>query len=405
MMPRLVAKFGLGLIAALAGPAAAAAAQAPSEIAGPESATVRMGVLAIDPRFSVGDVGVDTNVFASPDNPQRDVTATASVGGNIWLRTGRGLLMITSDSEYVHYDKFVGERAAGTEASAHYEVRMNRIKPFVRAGLSRRRKRPNDEITLRVRQSSAGFGGGADFRILSRSIARAEWRRERTDFADDARFGGHDLKTQLNRTVDSVDLSWRQRLTALTTFVTRVSHSRDQFAFQPVRDSENYRLNAGFELAPLALIRGIVMVGYHDQRAAHPGALPEFSGVTANVDVAYTAPTQTRIQAVVERDLQQSYDPRTPTYTQFTWSGTLTQRVFGRWDVQLSGGRTRQGFLPAVDAAGRTDFMDRAGGAIGYAMASQVRAAFELNSLTRSSVEPLRRYSGVVAAFSVSYGY
>ena len=127
--------------------------------------------------------------------------------------------------------------------------------------------------------------------------------------------------------------------------------------------------------------------------------------MTASVDVTYSAPTATRIQAIVDRELRQSYDPQTPNYTQQAWSGVVTQRIIGRWDIQLSGGRARQDFHAVPGNSTRTDVTDRVGGGIGYETANQLRASFNINAVRRNAELPGGNYNGVVGGFSVTYGY
>jgi hypothetical protein len=172
-----------------------------------------------------------------------------------------------------------------------------------------------------------------------------------------------------------------------------------------VRNSDSFRLSSGFELGRFALIRGSAFAGYRKLTPADGGTLPEFSGVTANVDVSYTAPTQTRLGAAVERDIRYSYEPRTPYYVQTGWTGTLTQRVIGRWDVQITGGRDRLSYQAVDVRDARKDFVGRFGGGIGYAIGDQVRAGFDVQSFYRRSDIPGREYGGLRAGISVTYGY
>ena len=379
-------------------------AQAPV-VTEPGGADIRIGVLSLDPRFGLSDVGVDTNVFATTENPQRDFTATVSAGGDFWIRTGPGLLMLQGDSEYVHFDRFASERGVNTEAVATYRWRLNRFTPFAWGEAGDFNKRPNEEIVTRVHHHRAGYGAGVDMRLWSRTTARLSWNDRRTSYDESAQFEGHDLQTQLNQTLRTTEMAIRQRLTALTTFVTTVAHDRNEFDHTPARNAGSFRAHAGFELGEFALIRGVALFGYHHLRADDPVSLPEYSGLTTDVNVAYTAPTQTRIEATVQRDLRQSPDPRTPHYTQLTWGGIVTQRLFGRWDMQLSGNRVRQDYLATPLLAARTDFSDRIGASLGYALAPQVRASLDINSVTRRSDLQPRDYRGVVGGFSMTYGY
>ena len=113
----------------------------------------------------------------------------------------------------------------------------------------------------------------------------------------------------------------------------------------------------------------------------------------------------TRPCAAVEREVQYSYDIATPYYVQTGWTATLTQRVTGRWDAQLSGGRDRLSYQAIDTANERQDFVGRFGGGIGYSLRDQVRASFDVNSFYRSSGLRGREYGGVRAGVSVTYGY
>ena len=378
--------------------------QAPM-VTDPTGADIRIGALSVDPRFGLSDVGVDTNVFATTENPQRDVTATVSTGADVWLRTGRAMLMLKGDTEYLYFERFASERGLSSEASATYQVRLNRLAPFFWGEAGDFKRRPNEEIVKRVHHYRNGYGAGVDMRLWSRTTARAAWHERRTTYDESAEFEGHNLSTQLDQTVRTAELAIRQRLTALTTFVTTVSHDRNEFENTPGRNAESFRAHGGFELGEFALIRGVVLFGYHHLRADNPVLLPEFSGLTTDVNVAYTAPTQTRLEAQAQRELRQSPNPLTPQYTQLTFGGTVTQRLFGRWDVQLSGSRVRQDYLASTAAAARTDLSDRIGGSLGYALARQVRASLDVSSVNRRSDLQPRDYRGVVGGFSMTYGY
>lgn len=366
---------------------------------------MRVGAFGLDPTFSISNLGIDTNVFNTVSDPQRDFTFTVSPGTDIFLRTGRGLLSLSGGVEFIYFQEFDTERSLNSNASGQYEFRFNRLRPFASAGTLNTKQRPGYEIDARARHYETTFNFGTDFRFMSKTTARIEFRQLDYSFAGDAVFGGRPLNQELNRTLKAVDLSWRQRLTALTTWITRVSRESERFEFEDARNSDSFRVSSGFELGRFALIRGSAFAGYRKLTAADGGILPEFSGVTADVDVSYTAPTQTRLGAAVERDVQYSYDVRTPYYIQTGWTATLTQRVTGRWDVQLSGGRDRLSYQAVNDIDARKDFVGRFGGGIGYSPRDQVRASFDVNSFYRSSEIPGREYGGVRAGVSVTYGY
>lgn len=370
-------------------------------------ARFHFGVIAIDPRVAIRNIGVDTNVFNSTTNKQRDFTTTAAPGAAIYMRTGKGLLTIDGDVEIVYFNRFESERSVNSNVRGQYELRFNRFRPYVAAGTLNTRQRPGYEIDARARHFENDYRAGADFRIASKSIARLEFRNAKIAFDGDAVFGGRPLNQEFNRTLKVADLSWRQRLTALTTWVTHFTRETDRFEFGSLRNADTTRLSTGFELGRFALVRGSAFVGYRRLKSADGGLLPSFSGMTADTDVSYTAPSQTRIGIAVNRDVQYSYDVLTPYYIQTGWTATLTQRVIGRWDAQLSGGRDRLAYqsIGGLSALNRNDFVGRFGGGIGYALGDQIRASLDVISFYRSSEIPGREYGAVRAGFSVTYGY
>ena len=369
------------------------------------SAPIRLGVVGVSPRFVLSNAGVDTNVFNTVENRQRDFTFTTAPGADLYLRTGRGLLSVLGGAQFVYFQKFATERSVNSNATGQYEFRFNRVRPYVSAGTVNTKERPGYEIDVRARRYETDLKFGGDVRFMSKSTARLEFRKLDYKFAGDAVFDGRPLNQQLNRTLKAADLSWRQRLTALTTWITRVSRESERFDFEDARNSDSFRLSSGFELGRFALIRGSAFAGFRKLTAADGGTLPGFSGVTADVDVSYTMPTQTRLGAAVDRDIQYSYEIQTPYYVQTGWTATLTQRVTGKWDAQLSGGRDRLAYQSNNAADRRNDFVGRFAGGIGYAMRDGVRAGFDVQSFYRSSDIRGREYGGVRAGFSMTYGY
>ena len=382
------------------------AQQVPSSVDDPVAeAPVRFGVLALDPRIGLTQLGVDTNVFNSASNPQTDFTFTVVPGTELWMRTGRGLLSIDAQLEYVYFHEFDTERSTNSFASAQYEFRFNRMRPYLSGSTLNTRQRPGYEIDVRARHYETDLHGGTDLRVASKSILRLDYRHLDYTFANDAVYQGEPLNEQLNRTLQAVEGSWRQRLTALTTWVTRVSRETERFHFDDFRNSDSLRFATGFELGRFALIRGSAFVGFRNLTPADGGSLPEFSGITADIDASYTAPTQTRINVAVDRDVQYSYEDLTPYYLQTGWTATLTQRIIGRWDIQVTGGRDRLAYEALLPSEARTDYINRYGGGIGYALGDQLRAGFDIHSYNRTSIDPGREYGVLRAGVSVTYGY
>lgn len=386
------------------GLASAAAAQDPDPVA---EAPIRIGIFGVAPRLAITSLGVDTNVFNEADDPREDSTVQASSGAEVWMRAGRGLVTANAGVEVAYFKEYDSERSIGAAGSVRYEHRFNRLAPFVSYAASNTRQRPGDEIDVRARAIAGTLRGGFGLRLGTKAEVALGAQRETLDYDDDVEFGGRRLRQALNRTRDAVDLSWRQRLTVLTTWVVRASTERERFEFSRERNGDSIRVATGVELGGFGPFRGHAFVGLRHLTSIEGRTLPEFTGVTADVDVAYTAPTRTRLDVHLRRDLHYALAPLAPYYIQTGVRGTLTQVVTGSWDVQLHGGHDGLQYRSAVtrNGDGRIDRIERLGGGIGYQLAPELRVGIDVESFRRRSEVPGRGYRGVRAGLMGNYSF
>lgn len=400
----MIKRFLVILLYVLVGSTAAHAQQVTDEdpVA---NAPIRLGPLGVGPKFSVTNLGWDNNVFNEVENQKGDFTFTTTPAVDLWLRTGRGRLTLSGSLDLVYYAEYANQRAVNSRASGDYEFRFNRIRPLAAFTVADVMDRPGFEIDTRVRAFEDTLKVGADIRLAPKTFFEISYRTQESVYADDAFYEGQDLGQVLDRNTSAVDGTLRYRMTSQTTMLLTASTEQERFVYATERNSNSGRGSIGFELGRLALIRGKAVVGFRSLAAAEGGTIPAFRGVTAAIDVTYTAPSQTRITAKVPRDIQYSYDPVTPYYVQTGVELTLTQRITGRWDFQLLGARDRLAYQSSVDpSAERTDYVNRVGGGIGYQLAEQTRFAFDVHTSTRQS--PLQpEYRNTRAFASVSYVY
>ena len=370
------------------------------------TAPVKFGALALGPRLSVSNVGIDSNVFNEASDPKSDFTITVSPSTNVWLRTQRGLLSINGALDAVHFNQYSSESSINSRATGQYEYRFNRLRPFVNARTLNTRERPGYEIDVRARRYETEFGGGVDSRVMSKGTLGVAYRHTQYTFDGDAVFNGRPLNDTLSRTLKSAEVNWRHRLTTQTTWLVRGLREQQRFENEPRRNSNGARFKAGFELGQFALIRGTAIVGFLNLAPSDGASFEKYSGATADVDVAYTAPTRTRLGLGVDRDVQYSSDFLEVYYLQTGWTATITQRLIGRWDLQLQGGQDRLNFEGIAARAGgdRVDTVDRFGGGIGFEIRPGTRISFDVRALQRDSPDRFRDYNTLRAGLSVNYG-
>lgn len=368
-------------------------------------APFRLGVAGVAPTFSVTNMGVDGNVFNSRDDPRKDFTLTATPRARLWLRTHRGLLSLDGQVDLVYFATYASERSANVAGTITYEYPLTRVRPFLSYEMVRTRERPGYEIDVRAGRFEGELRTGASVAVGSASGLEVTRRQERVTFDGDAVFGGRALNQTLGGTRGAWDVRWRQPLTVLTTWIVDVARERERFAFEPYRNSNSVRISSGFELGLFALVRGQAFVGYRRLVGADGGTLARFSGLTADMDVSYTAPTNSRIQVVVSRDVRYSFELEQPYYVQTGFTLAGTQRVFGRWDLQVTGGRDGLAYRSVHPGSGRHDRMGRLGGGIAYEAGENLRIGFDVLVQRRYSELAPRDYRALKSGVSVTYGY
>jgi hypothetical protein len=376
---------------------------------GPETtARIHAGPLGITPTFSLHDVGVNSNVFNTPDNPQQDFTAAFGPGAMAWLRAGVVHLSTNTTTGWNYFQKNTKQRSFDFSETDRVDVSLVHVVPHVGGTYNRTRQRPNLEIDERVQQKNTSIDAGVSLLIGSRTTVDVDYLRARTAL-DQGDFGDVLLAGALNRRSASTVVSARVVLTPLTTFLTSVSTTRDRFDLSPLRNSNSVRVEPGLEFKPLALVSGTAKLGIRRFEALAPG-VPNYSGLVGAVSLMFTASDVTRVTTTFNRDIDYSFDDLTPYFISTTAGAELTQSIGGNFDLQ---GRFGFGTLAyrgdelvlAALAAARIDHYRSVGGGIGRHVSDNVRIGINVDYGTRTSSFADRSYSGYRIGGSLTYGY
>jgi hypothetical protein len=374
----------------------------------PASIPLHFGPVLVDPRLSIGNIGVDTNVFNRPDSQarERDFTVTMAPAADLWLPMGRTWLAGTIREDIVWFSDLVSERSLNNTLRAAWLVPLTQLSFDVGTGWMRTHERPGFEIDARASRREHDYHGAVELRALSRTRIGVRGQRRHVEFEEGELFRGADLSEELNRTATTVAVTLRHELTPLTTLAVAMARERDRFEFSTLRDSDTTRAEAGIELDPFALIRGSVRLGY---RRFDPAAddLPDYSGAVAAVDVSYVAFEATRIGFQALRDVEYSYELNHPYYLQTGIAAAVSQRIHGPFDAEARLGRqrlayrSREGVAPLPD---RRDHVRTVGIGAGYRAGPDLRIGFNVDHHARTSSDAGREYDGFRYGLTVTYG-
>jgi putative beta-barrel porin BBP2 len=376
----------------------------------PSKVRVRIGPLLLNPSIGLSNIGVDTNVFneSNDQQPKSDFTLTVVPRTDIWLPLGRSWLSGTIDEQIVWYQKYESERSANNRLGIGWRMLANVVNINLGATYNNTNERPGYEIDVRAPRTDLMLQAAFEGRVLSRTFLGVRVLRQTNDFDDTTVFADALLRDQLNRVSTSAAVTLRQQLTPLTSIEFNGTRTEDEFEFSPLRDSVSSSFNGTVTFDPLALIRGSATFGIRDFKPESPD-VPGFTGGTMAVDLAYTLLGSTRFTVRATRDIQYSFDITQPYYLQTGIDFSLAQQIYGPMDAvvriseQSLAYRNRAG-VPQLDAD-RTDRVHSYGFGSGYHFGTDLRLAFNVDNVRRTSDIDARTYEGWKYGAALTYGF
>lgn len=366
---------------------------------------MKLGGFLVQPSIALTNVGIDSNVFNSVEDPERDFTATLSSTLAAWGKVGRVSLTTMGKGDLVYFQRFSTERSIDGGAALQASLPLGRLAPFAEVGAYSGRQRINFDIDVRSRRTQLDLALGVNVRVGGKSTVGLSARRTTTGWSGDSAIG-NGLREALDRTSNTGTVAYRHSLTPLTTWVNEVAATTDRFQFSPQRDSDSVAIQSGFDLNSRALISGTARVGYRrlDPRG---GFAPHFRGPISKATLSYHSPIATQVDLNVGRDTGYSYEQFYPYFIDFNLNATVTQRIVGPLDFQINAGRRTMDYQltssapPALPA--RKDRVNQFGLGFGWRLPGRSRLGFTLDRVQRSSPSQTRDYKGYRFGSSLTY--
>jgi len=383
---------------------AIAAAQTDSDGA---NAKLHVGPLALEPRFRLTNIGMDSNVFNASTNPTRAFTITFIPELGSYLRLSRARFTGKTSLDFVYFQKEQQQRSIDFSQEERMTLQMTRFTPYFGGGWVTSNQRPNDEIDARVHRTVTTFGAGVTTQLTP--TVSLELNGAQSQFAfDDVTFDGVSLSTVLDRTSRTGSAKLAVQVTPLTTFVVKSGYSEDRFPTASDRDSNSTSATVGVDLKRSALISGTANVGikWFQPRDSE---LPAYTGLVADVGLSYLWRDSTQIATKVARDTEYSFEIDQPYFVTTTVGFTVTQMVIGRVDAVLRATASTFAYRSLADAVGvtpgRDDRLTSLGVGSGYRLSDGARIGFDVSYDRRMSVVVGRSYQGFRFGGSFIYGY
>jgi hypothetical protein len=303
------------------------------------------------PAVTVSDLGLDTNILATSDDPKSDMTGNFRMQIAPAGQVGPAAIRGTGGIALAYFQRYASQRSADADGSLRVDLRLNRFAFYAAGSALRIRDSFGPEIDLRVRRFETSVEGGGEVRATGKTSFAAGVSRSVVAFNASEVLFDSSLRQVLDRTVDTMSLVARNAVTPLTSLVAVVDLQHDRFPFFPLRDANATRLLAGFEFKPSALIAGKAHVGYQ-HFVSRDTRQPNVAGVVASVDLRYTFSDSLRFGVRVQRDLAHSYSLEERYFVSTDMRFSVTRRVNRAWDVTAMATRRQLDYRGALARAG-----------------------------------------------------
>ena len=252
----------------------------------PQVGVLSIGFLKLVPGLTVREIGVDDNVFDEALNPKRDWVVAGTPDMAAFMRLRRAQISAYGGVEMQYYNTYTSERAISPQARARVDLLLSRDRPFVGAGETQSRTRPNGEIDVRADQIQDELSGGVGFELSAHAMAFGSVVSTRHKY-EDAEQSGVDLAEALNREGTEYLGGVKTDLTPLLSLQVRGGYKKDEFRYDPMRNGDSRSATAVFTFAPDAVITGMATVGFQDYKPVDP-LVAVYRGVTGSGSITYS---------------------------------------------------------------------------------------------------------------------
>ncbi len=373
------------------------------------------GPFWVTPRFRLGNIGLDTNVFYTSTDRQTDFYASGGPGLGIVLPMRATRLLLDGNVGYNYFARTESQRRWTDGARARFEVGRGRARAGIEESYARSFQRPNFEVDRRI--STDIWTTRADFTLdfTQRTGIRAAATRQQLDVPRGQDFFGTDLGKTLSRDVNRAVLGFLYHVTSKTSLVLEGDYQQDRFRYQQDRDTDSNRIYGGFEVQSQTRLSGRAVGGLRLFRPKNAAKWSDRRGPYVDVNLAYRLGPHTALTATYLRDLQFSaFEPTgsTPTVDREDYGGRFEKGFLGRGSLWLYGGISRfvtDGAVTVIGGEGnvvtavRDDRAWQAGADLGYYLRPRLRLGVAATYTKRRSTFDDFGLKGLLVGGTVSY--
>ncbi len=318
------------------------------------------GPFWVTPRFRLGTMGVDTNVFYTSTERRTDFHASGGPGLEAILPLGAARLLLDGNFTYLYFARTPSQRRWAEDGKGRLEVGRGRARAGVEQIYGHTFERPSYEVDLRVTTETWTTRADLALDFSQRTGIRAEASRQHLDVPRGQTFFGTDLGETLTRDVNRAVFGLQYRITPKTALVAEGDYQQDRFKYSSDRDADSDRIYGGFEVRSPTRLSGRAVGGVRLFRPRGGQGRSDKQSPYVDVNLSYVFGPATAFSAGYLRDLNFSaFAPKgsTPTVERKTVSARLEKRFFGQASLWIYGAYdtfVTDGAVTVTDGQGKT---------------------------------------------------
>lgn len=370
----------------------------------PTTGVLDWGRVKMAPGFVLEELGKDPNVFDERDNPKSDwvFRGTPDLAVFTGLRFMRFSGYVGSDLAYYH--RYKEERSIGREYRGRIDILAGLLQPFVAAGETRSRARPNAEIDVRPNRTEREYGGGIAYNFgqyQSIYVAAVVYEDRFKNAVED----GVSLSESLDRDHDNYSAGVRTAITPLAQLTVSVALQRDRFRHLTIRNTESQIGTVALQIGAEAALSGNVIVSYRDLKPVDP-LIKRHRDIGSEVAITYPFLEIARLNFGYRRGVEYSFDAAEAYYLENSANLSYTHRLFGQVDAQVRGSMSLFDYGFSASSPARRDTSQMVGASVGYNVRNRTRIALNYeDARRRSPVFPDRNFDRRRVYLSWGYAY
>lgn len=352
----------------------------------PTAGVISLGPVKVAPGLTIRELGWDSNVFNDPESaiPKEDYLVAMQPDAAVFARLRFVKVSAYAGLDLNYFKEYTAENSTGHLLRGRLDLLLGRLRPFVAAGETKIRARPNGEVDVRADRQDSELSGGVAFDLSAHSLVYAA--AVATEFAfDDAFEGDVNVASTMTRDGNDYSAGVRTDLTPLLALTLLGGYHEDLFTYVPLRNTESYYGSAQLKFAPEGVINGSAAVTYRSMTPVDPTVRP-FRGILGTVGLTYSFLEVGRLNLGLGRNLEYSFDTAEAYYLENTISLVYTHRIVGMIDVQVKGSRSLFDYEASDTVPAHNDTLDAAGGSLGYNLKNRTRVAVNYEYSRRRSL-------------------